>query len=37
MKGKKVFGNNDKNKRGYINQHHWFDLRFVLTIPRQYY
>jgi hypothetical protein len=29
----KVFGNNDKNKTGNINQHRLSDLDFVLIIP----
>jgi len=35
MKGKKVFGNNDKNKKENINQHRLSDLDFVLIIPEK--
>ncbi|RCW39050.1 hypothetical protein DFO77_102205 [Marinilabilia salmonicolor] len=35
MKEKKVFGNNDKNKTGNINQHRLSDLDFVLIIQEK--
>lgn len=34
--GKKVFGNNDKNKKGNINQHHLCDYGFALIIRRKH-
>jgi len=33
MMEKKVFGNNDKNKKGNINQQYLCDFGFVPTIP----
>ena len=33
MKGKKAFGNYDKNKTENINQHHLSDSGFVSPIP----
>ncbi|SMO93887.1 hypothetical protein SAMN06265379_1219 [Saccharicrinis carchari] len=35
MKGKKVFGNNDKNKKGNINLNHLPDYGFVLRIRKK--
>ncbi len=35
MKGKKVFGNNDKNKKGNINLNHLPDYGFVLIIQNK--
>jgi hypothetical protein len=35
MKGKKAFGNYDKNKTENINQHHLSDLDFVLIIQEK--